>query len=536
MSARRLGLRCEGGARLKRLDTAPAATESRRREPRMNVFYPSLLQIAKVLLSEDDDERAPELLLRHVLGATSADRGFIVAREGDSYEQKFAVAFERSDTTEQQRKWSRSLVRQVIETGRAVHVAKADRDPHFSLVQSLADSGACAVAVSPLAHRGEVYGAVYLEYQGERDGGGEARQFLAEFAELAGLFLKRASEREALRRRGRSLERDLFARYDFQGIVTHHPKMLALLRAVAQVAASDAAVLVRGETGTGKELIARALHTNGARRARPWVTLHTSALPGSVLESELFGHLKGAFTGADRDRVGRVASAHGGTLFLDEVAEIGLEAQAKLLRFLQFGEIQRVGSDRVEKVDVRVVAATHQDLPALVAAGRFRRDLYFRLKVIELEIPPLRERAGDVPLLVAHFLKLSWKRPGEQPRWTARAERALREHPYPGNVRELAHAVERACVLATGPVLDADLLPPDFATPAADAPEPPRFSHLTAQGLEEARAAGVAEVERAFLDTLMAEHGGNVSRAARESGLHRSYLQKLIARHRPEST
>ncbi len=494
--------------------------------------YESLLGIARLLLSEDDDARAPELLLRHILEATGGERGFIVVREEGSYEQRFAVDFDRETTPDEVRRWSRGLVRQVIETGRIAHLSRAAEDPRFSLLESLEASGAGAVVVAPLASCGEIHGVVYLEYRADREADADAPRFVAELVELAGLFLRRAIEREQMRRRGRSLERDLFARHDFQGIVTRHPRMVALLSMVAQVADTDATVLVHGETGTGKELVARALHVNSRRRERPCVTLHTSALPGAILESELFGHVRGAFTGADRDRAGRVASAQGGTLFLDEVAEITPEVQAKLLRFLQFGEIQRVGADRVEKVDVRVVAATHQDLRALVEAGKFRRDLWFRLKVIEIEIPPLRERASDVPLLADHFLERSWKRAGERPRWTARAARALSEHPWPGNVRELAHVVERAAILARGPELDVDLFPPDLAPPPAPAPAaPPRFTALTADELSAAREASVAEVESAFLEALMARHGGNVSLAARASGIHRSYLQRLLARH-----
>jgi Nif-specific regulatory protein/two-component system response regulator HydG len=309
--------------------------------------------------------------------------------------------------------------------------------------------------------------------------------------------------------------------------------MIALLKTVAQVAESDATVLIRGETGTGKELIARALHVNSPRAQKPFVTLHTTALPGTVLESELFGHTRGAFTGADRDRAGRIASAHGGTLFLDEVAEIALEVQAKLLRFLQFGEIQRLGSDKTEKVNVRVIAASHQDLGALVKAGKFRQDLFFRLKVIELEIPPLRERTGDVPLLVKHFLARSWKR-SEPPRWTPRAERALYGHAYPGNVRELAHVVERASILATGPVLDVDLLPSDVSP--ASAAEAPRagFAALTGDELEATKNRAAMAIEAEFLTALLESTGGNVSEASRVSGIHRSQLHKLMARHRRE--
>jgi Nif-specific regulatory protein/two-component system response regulator HydG len=305
--------------------------------------------------------------------------------------------------------------------------------------------------------------------------------------------------------------------------------MLKLLRTVVQVAASEATVLLLGETGTGKELVARALHWNSPRKARPFVQLHVTALPGTLLESELFGHVRGAYTGADRDRAGRIASAEGGTLFLDEAGELPPEVQAKLLRFLQFGEIQRLGSDRVERVRTRVVAATHRDLGALVQSGRFRQDLYFRLKVLELRIPPLRERKGDVALLAAHFLQRHWKAPGSPARFTQRAQAALEAHAWPGNVRELEHAVERACLLAAGSELDADLLPAELHVPASAAPG--RFRDYTNAELKTARAAAIAEVEREFLDGLMQRAGGNASQAARAAGLQRTYLHELLARY-----
>ena len=318
----------------------------------------------------------------------------------------------------------------------------------------------------------------------------------------------------------------------FEGIIGRSSGLRRVLQMIEAVAWGDSTVLLLGETGTGKELIARALHVNSPRRAKPFVTLHTSALPGTVLESELFGHVKGAFTGADRDRAGRIAGAEGGTLFLDEVAEIAPEIQAKLLRFLQFGEIQRLGSDRTHKVDVRIVAATHQDLPALVRAGGFRQDLYFRLKVIELHIPPLRERPSDIPLLVEHFVRVHWRRAGQEPRWSARAERALASYAYPGNVRELAHAVERACILAPGPEMDVELLPAEIAGGAVTPPVGEVFREFTSDELEAVKAAALVRIEAEFLTGLMAACDGNVSEAARRSGIHRSQLQKLRARHR----
>ena len=497
-------------------------------------LYEELFQISKLLLAEEDGERAPEVLLRRAVERCGAETGFVVVREEGSFQQKFDVGYSRDQRSAVERRYSRTLVREAIETGQPIYLPNLIEDDRFRSGESALVIGSCCVLVAPLRHGGEVYGVLYLENR-ERTGSfsEESRAFLAELAGVAGLFLLRASERESLRRRNRSLERDLFAQHDFAGIVTGDPRMVELLRVVAQVAGADAPVLVLGETGTGKELIARALHVNSPRRGRPFVTVHCSALPGTLLESELFGHVAGAFTDAKRDRPGRLASAHGGTLFLDEIGEIPLEAQAKLLRFLQFGEVQRLGSDRTEKVDARIVAATHRDLRQLVRDGRFREDLYFRLKVLDLTLPPLRERRGDVPLLLDHFLRRHWRRAGEHPRWTARAEQALLAHAWPGNIRELSHAVERACLLARGPELDVELLPPELAGAASDAMAVDAvFSELTGEVLNEAREAAVEGVERRFLRSLMSRCEGNVSRAAREAGLHRSYLQKLLARHR----
>jgi transcriptional regulator with GAF, ATPase, and Fis domain len=493
-----------------------------------------LFEISKILLAESDYERLTEVLLRRILQAAGADRGFLVVREEGSFQEKFAVEYDRERVAPPERRFSRTLVREAIESRSLIHVPRLLEDPRFASGESARLLGDHAALVAPLRAAGEVYGAVYLD---RRRAGGfpeEAQTFLGEIAEVAGLFLCRGLERQALEERNRALERDLFSQHRFEGIVTRHPKMFEILQLVAQVAESDSTILVLGETGTGKELIARALHVNSARRSRPFVTLHCSALPATLLEAELFGHLAGAFTDARRERPGRIAAAHGGTLFLDEVGEIPLETQAKLLRFLQFGEIQRIGSDRVEKVDVRIVAATHRDLRRLCREGQFREDLYFRLKVLDLHLPPLRERRSDIPLLTDSFLRRSWRRPGETPRWTAEAERALFAYDWPGNVRELAHAVERACLLARGPELGAALLPAEVSGATSTAVGlQPVFDELTGESLQQAKDAAAAEVERQFLDELMRRSDGNVSQAARASGMHRSFLQKLLARHRP---
>ncbi|HJL30336.1 MAG TPA: sigma-54 dependent transcriptional regulator, partial [Polyangiaceae bacterium LLY-WYZ-15_(1-7)] len=282
-------------------------------------------------------------------------------------------------------------------------------------------------------------------------------------AEAIVALVRRAWEKPRYAEQAASAERAAHEELDlsrFPGIVGSHPVMIRLLRRVAQVARSRATVLIHGETGTGKELIAGAIHTNSKRAAGPFVKLNCAALAESVLESELFGHERGAFTGAQARRIGRFEQADGGTLFLDEVSELSLSLQVKLLRFLQERELERVGGNETVKVDVRVVAATNEDLGALVKSGRFREDLYYRLNVVRLEVPPLRARPSDVLELASHFLvELAAENEVEVSGFTEAAKQALLAHPWPGNVRALRNAIETAVVLCEGERVDVGDLP-----------------------------------------------------------------------------
>jgi transcriptional regulator with GAF, ATPase, and Fis domain len=489
----------------------------------------SLYELAKLLLEHSDPDRTAELLLERVREATGAERGFVVVREDDRFVQKLDVDYDRSKLGLDERRFSRTIVKLAIDSRELVATEAPSEDVRFVSAESVESLGKRSVRAVPFINGDRVVGVLYLE---RRTGGfsEESGDFLREIASIAAALLARALDGEALRRRNRELERDLFAQHDFRDIVTRDPGMMALLRMVAQVADSDASILVRGETGTGKELIARALHVNSGRRRKPFVIVHCSALPETLLESELFGHARGAFTGAERERAGRIAQAAGGTLFLDEVGELSPAVQAKLLRFLQFKEIQRVGSDETFRVDARVIAATHRDLASLVATGGFRQDLYFRLKVVELRVPPLRERRGDIAILADGFLRKKWRRAGETPHLTAAAAQALASHHFPGNVRELEHLMERVALLASGPEVDAPQILP-FETDSSG-PRPARFARFTAGELDAAREEAIAAIEKEFVTGLLARHDGNVSAAARDSGVNRTYLQKLLARYR----
>jgi two-component system response regulator AtoC len=321
------------------------------------------------------------------------------------------------------------------------------------------------------------------------------------------LCLRKAEERERLRRENRRLRSELRGDVGADAIVGASEAVQALLRQVRKVAPQKTTVLLTGESGTGKELVARALHDLSPRAAAPFVAVNCGAIPAELLESELFGHARGAFTDAVRARKGLALEADGGTLFLDEIGELPLALQPKLLRFLQEEEVRSVGDDRPRRVDVRVVAATARDLEEAVRAGQFREDLYWRLAVVGVRLPSLRERPEDVEALAAHFLARFARLRPELPglRFTPEALEALKAHRWPGNVRELMHAVERAVVLAEGPAIGEEELPDAVRLPSP-APAPPGGDLSVKRGLR--------ALEERLIREALARTGGNRSRAA----------------------
>jgi DNA-binding NtrC family response regulator len=290
------------------------------------------------------------------------------------------------------------------------------------------------------------------------------------------LTVERILGENRTRRQNRALKLDIARAYPVAGMVGNSGAMQEVFARINKVAPTDATVLVVGESGTGKELVARALHERSARSGAPMITMNCAAIPSSLVESDMFGHEKGAFTGAVAAQEGVIEAADGGTLFLDEIGELPLEAQSRLLRVLQDGEIRRVGAARTKRVDVRLVAATHQDLPKMVADSEFREDLYFRLRVVEIHLPPLRERDGDIDELAQVLLAKSCERL-HKPLLTldTTARTALLEYPWPGNVRELEHAIERAVILCDAEHIGVDLL-------ALDAPRKPLANAGTTPG------------------------------------------------------
>ncbi len=338
------------------------------------------------------------------------------------------------------------------------------------------------------------------------------------------LTIERAMEHTRLKEENRLLRETLGQQFDSQNIIGRSPAMLKLLETVSQVAPSEATVLISGESGTGKELIAGALHFNSLRKDGPFVKINCAAITETLLESELFGHEKGAFTGADRRKEGRFSQAHGGTLLLDEVSEMSLMMQVKLLRALQEREFNRVGGEATIQVDVRVIAATNKDLMEQINDGAFREDLYYRLNVVELEVPPLSHRKEDIPLLAQHFLEtFVAKNRKEIKGFTPKAMDNLIRYDWPGNVRELMNAVERGVVLARTDYLDVT----DFSFMQNSMLQTDRDSADSA-ALSVNGDVPLEEIEKAAILSTLQAAGGNKSEAARRLGITRKTLHKKL--------
>jgi len=331
------------------------------------------------------------------------------------------------------------------------------------------------------------------------------------------LVLTRALEEKKRYERQQTLESLVSERYRFENIIGVSPAFQAVLHQVRQVASTDATVLLTGESGTGKEVIANALHLNSPRRDGPLVKVHCAALPETLLESELFGYEKGAFTGAVSRKKGRFELADGGTLFLDEIGEISPMVQVKLLRVLQEQSFERLGSEETIKVNVRLIAATNKDLKAMVEKKTFREDLYYRLNVVHIHLPPLRERREDIPLLVNHFLRFYAERHHRTIETIhPKAMRLLESYPWPGNIRELQHTIEKLVIFARQPIIEENDLPPNIT------------SQRTLQEIVLPIGISLEEAEKRLIFATLDATGGNKSRAARILGIGRKTLLRKL--------
>jgi transcriptional regulator with GAF, ATPase, and Fis domain len=347
-------------------------------------------------------------------------------------------------------------------------------------------------------------------------------QYLKQVRNAQTRMMEFTIERSRLVQENIHLRREVEREYSFAGIVGQSKPMQELFALIRSLAQTDVSVLIQGETGTGKELIARAIHYNSPRRSRRFVAVNCGALAETLLQSELFGHEKGAFTGADARRKGIFEVADGGTLFLDEIGEISPGTQVKLLRVLQDGEFQRVGGSETIRVNVRILSATNQDVDELVKSGRFRQDLYYRLNVFPIRVPPLRERAEDIPLLVDHFIQTANQKLRKSIRSVSPdGMSVLIAHQWPGNVRELENVVQRTMVVAKSDVVGLGDVPRELR---GDSDAPPR----TAKDLRGLARASTELVEKQTILDALAKTGGNVTHAAKALGISRATLQSKM--------
>jgi transcriptional regulator with GAF, ATPase, and Fis domain len=478
-----------------------------------------LIRFSATLLTSRDADALLEILLDEAVALTGADRGVVlVVREGE-LSVRAARNVSRETLSDARHQLSDTILSKVLKSCEPLLVQNALSDPEFSASASVVNLQLSSVLCVPLGDRPPPAGLLYLGTDRFRGGfDAQALDLLTIFAAQASLLLQNAVLLDELRLDVREL-RDRLQQQRYGELLGACDGMRDVYRRVDKVAPTDITVLLEGETGTGKELMAREIHRRSARADGPFVCLNCGAIPEGLLEAELFGHARGAFTGAVSSREGRFQAASGGTLFLDEVGEMSPGLQVKLLRALEEKQVTRVGDSRPETVDIRVVAATHRVLEDEVRRGAFREDLYYRLNTLSLRLPPLRERGDDVLVLARYFLALFGSEYKTRARgFSPAALSALRKHAWPGNVRELQNRIQRGVVLAERALLR----PEDLELPAQGA----------SPVLPLARAR--EEFQSRYIEQILERNGGNRTRAARELGVDPRTVFRFLEKQDPE--
>jgi len=479
-----------------------------------------LYRVARNLLNDRDYGELLAELLDDTIQALGADRGCVVVREGTQFRASVARNFRSEALVETEQEISSTIAKIVVEEGRVFMVGDAQQSERLRDRASVRRLGLRSVLCAPLIASNEAFALVYLENRELSNCFTEQhRTLLVEICSLAASRLRSAVAIDQARKHAREMEH---IRGETDGIITADSGMLAALQTLAQIAPTDLPVLIQGETGTGKELFAKALYRRSKRANGPFVVINCAALPAALIESELFGYVRGAFTGAHQDRIGLIGAAHRGTLFLDEIGEMPLESQSRLLRVLQSGEFTRLGSVRLETVDVRVLAASNRDLEREVEESRFRSDLYFRLSPITVRIPPLRERRQDIHLLTAHFLRIYAGRYGrEAPQLSTDCMASVTAWDFPGNVRELEGEIARlVAISAPGSLLQVDALNERISGRRAS--DKTKAAQLTPMSL--------AEMEKKLILSVLEHTDGNRSLAAEVLGISREGLRTKMRR------
>jgi transcriptional regulator with GAF, ATPase, and Fis domain len=466
--------------------------------------YTKLFEFSERLMHVRDLGELLDHLMDAVIEITNADKGFLILAEGDSLDIKVARNLNRENIADAVSQLSDSIIAKVVRSRKPVIISDAMRDDEFGAAKSVMQLKVSSVICVPLLDRGRLLGLIYVGNDSIRElFENQTLRILTVFASQAALIVANAILLDELRVDNRRLH-DRLEQYRFGEIVGTSPAMQQVFRKVEKIAATDISVLVTGETGTGKELIAREIHNRSPRATKPFITINCGAIPENLLESELFGHVKGAFTGAVANKQGKFQAADSGTLFLDEIGEMPIELQVKLLRALQEKVVYRVGDTRPEAVDIRIVAATNRDLEKEIAGGRFREDLYYRLNVVQVELPPLRVRGDDV-LVIARYLLSRYAREydAKVKGLSPNAAVAVRKHNWPGNIRELENRIKKAIVLCESTVIGPDDL------------------GLTGDVLPQILTLSEAKdkFQRDYINEVLALNNGNRTKTARDLGV-----------------
>ena len=476
----------------------------------------ALLKISTAINSIRGLEQLQRRLLELIFEVTPAERGAIILTGESREELASTFGWERGARTERPVQASRTIINQVVKEGIAVLSNDLLASEQFSEAQSVAASNISSLLCVPLAIFNKVFGAIYL-YTTESSipFDEDNLQLVTAIASIAAVALENARHVEWLEQENKRLQADIQIEHNMVG---ESQRLRQVYQFIAKAAPTDSTILILGENGTGKELAARAIHLNSPRATKPFVAINCAALTETLLESELFGHEKGAFTGAVAQKKGKLEVASSGTVFLDEVGELAPQLQAKLLRVLQEREFERVGGTRPIKVDIRLIAATNRDLEEAVRSGNYRQDLYYRLNVLQLKMPALRERREDISLLASYFTaKYSQKCRRHVSGISAEARRCLMNYDWPGNVRELENAIERAIVLGSTEIILPEDLPEDLLES-----NPP--SDVSITNYHEA----VNQLKRQLIIKAVEQTNANYTEAARLLGVHPNYLHRLI--------
>ena len=503
--------------------------EANQTEEERRVFK-ILYELSTTIYSEEDINILLDTVIDSVIDLFSAERGFLeVVDEDKKVRLKISKDQEKKTIEEEEEKIKSQINEAISVTGNPILVtglliSELEEEKEEPIFKS--------ILCVPLKSKDKVLGSIYLDdTKPDTFFTSEEVKLLLTLSERIASAVENNLMLMELKESHEKLLEDLREKFKFDEIIGNSPQMVEILKTVADVADTDATVLIEGESGTGKELFARAIHFNSSRSKKPFVTINCAAIPETLLESELFGYEKGAFTGATQRKLGKFEVANGGTIFLDEIGEMSLLLQVKILRFLQSHEFEPLGSNKVKRSEIRIIAATNKELSTLIKEDKFREDLYYRINVINLKLPPLRERRLDIAPLALSFAskfeeKTGKKISGIEPE----ALNLLTRYSFPGNIRELENTIERAVILAKSDMISKEDLPKHILNGSGDEKDieiPKNYEELKLL-----RRKAVEKVERNFLNALLEKNENNISRAALDAKMHRVELQRLLKKYK----